>query len=123
MLINVYVASPDPNPRGGGQLPNPNECNSTLTSGTRGIYPHCYILMLMSGVTGYEFATRCADTKFEFTHFAAEKLHRTSEEFLYYLDNHYTYALQHTQSNFMDFIVYITRKLPINISTQILNHI
>ena len=40
--------------------PNPNECNSTLTSGTRGIYPHCYILMLMSGVTGYEFATRVA---------------------------------------------------------------
>ena len=29
------VASPDPNPRGGGQLPNPNECNSTLTSGVR----------------------------------------------------------------------------------------
>ena len=55
VLINVYVASPDPDPdpypRGGGQLPNPNECNSTLTSGTRGIYPHCYILMLMSGVT------------------------------------------------------------------------
>ena len=39
--------------------PNPtNECNSTLTSGTRGIYPHCYTLMLMSGVIGYEFATR-----------------------------------------------------------------
>ena len=56
------VASPDPNPRGGGQLPNPNECNSmltsatrgetltpnpnkcnsTLTSGTRGIYPNLY---------------------------------------------------------------------------------
>ena len=49
------VASPDPDPRGGGQLPNPksafyanecneeetltpnpNECNSTLTSGTSG---------------------------------------------------------------------------------------
>ena len=30
------VASPDPNPRGGGQLPNPNKCNSVLTSGTRG---------------------------------------------------------------------------------------
>ena len=30
------VVSPDPNPRGGGQLPNPNECNSTLTSATRG---------------------------------------------------------------------------------------
>ena len=45
MLINVYVASPDPdlNPRGGGQLPNPNECNSTLTSETGDIYPHCYI--------------------------------------------------------------------------------
>ena len=32
--------------------PNPNECNSTLTSETRGIYPHRYKLMLMSGVTG-----------------------------------------------------------------------
>ena len=30
------VASPGPNSRGGGQLPNPNECNSTLTSATRG---------------------------------------------------------------------------------------
>ena len=30
------VASPDPNRRGGGQLPNPNECNSALTSATRG---------------------------------------------------------------------------------------
>ena len=38
------VASPDPDPdpnrRGGGQLPNPNECNSTLTSGTKNIYPY-----------------------------------------------------------------------------------
>ena len=31
------VAIPDPiNPRGGGQLPNPNKCNSTLKSGNRG---------------------------------------------------------------------------------------
>ena len=32
------VGSPDPdlNPWGEGQLPNPNECNSTLTSATRG---------------------------------------------------------------------------------------
>ena len=30
------VASPDPSPGGLGQLPNPNECNSTLTSATRG---------------------------------------------------------------------------------------
>ena len=37
------VAGPDPNPRGGGQLPNPNECNSTLASGTNNIYPHPYI--------------------------------------------------------------------------------
>ena len=29
------VACPDPNPRGGGQLPNPNECNSALTSAAR----------------------------------------------------------------------------------------
>ena len=28
--------------RGGGQLPNPNECNSTLTSGTNNIYPYPY---------------------------------------------------------------------------------
>ena len=25
-LIMYTVANPDPNPRGGGQLPNPNEC-------------------------------------------------------------------------------------------------
>ena len=30
------VASPDPNPNGRGQLPNPNECNSTLTNATKG---------------------------------------------------------------------------------------
>ena len=29
------VDSLDTNPRGGGQLPDPNECNSTLTSTTR----------------------------------------------------------------------------------------
>ena len=32
----TVAASPDPNPRGGGQLPNPNECKSMLTSATRG---------------------------------------------------------------------------------------
>ena len=37
------VAGPDHNPRAGGQLPNPNECHSTLTSATRGIYPYPYI--------------------------------------------------------------------------------
>ena len=32
------VASPghDPNPWGRGKPPNPNKCNSTLTSGTKG---------------------------------------------------------------------------------------
>ena len=34
------VASPDPSPRDGGQLPNPNKCNSTLTSETRGEIPN-----------------------------------------------------------------------------------
>ena len=34
------VASPDPSPRDGGQLPNPNKCNFTLTSGTRGEIPN-----------------------------------------------------------------------------------
>ena len=30
-------------PRGGGQLPNPNECNSTPTSETRVFTPSLYI--------------------------------------------------------------------------------
>ena len=34
ILLTYTVASPDPNPRGESQLPNLNECNSTLTSGT-----------------------------------------------------------------------------------------
>ena len=36
--VNVIdtVADPDPNPTIGGQLRNPNECNSTLTSETMG---------------------------------------------------------------------------------------
>ena len=29
--------------RGETLTPNPNECNSMLTSGTRGIYPYLYI--------------------------------------------------------------------------------
>ena len=31
-LLMYTVANPDPNPWGGGELPNPNECNSTLTT-------------------------------------------------------------------------------------------
>ena len=38
------VASPDPNLRGGGQLPNPNECNSTLTSGISGAAAPTYTI-------------------------------------------------------------------------------
>ena len=34
-VINT-VPDPNPNPRGGGQLPSADEHNSTLTSGTRG---------------------------------------------------------------------------------------
>ena len=34
-MLMYTVASPGPDPRGGGQLPNPNKCHSTLTSGTR----------------------------------------------------------------------------------------
>ena len=36
-ILAYTAASPglNPNPGGGGQLPNPNKCNSTLTSGTR----------------------------------------------------------------------------------------
>ena len=32
--VNVIKTVPDPNPRVGGQLPDSNECNSTLTSET-----------------------------------------------------------------------------------------
>ena len=41
-LLMYTVASPDPDPylREGGQLPNTNECNSTLTSIAGGTYPH-----------------------------------------------------------------------------------
>ena len=36
LTLSMYtVASPDPDSREGGQLPDPNECNSTLTSATR----------------------------------------------------------------------------------------
>ena len=36
-ILMYTVFSPDPiYNRGGGQLPNPDKCNSTLTSGTRG---------------------------------------------------------------------------------------
>ena len=43
------VASPDPNPRGGGQLPNPNECNSTLTSETSGGAAPTYTIYIYWG--------------------------------------------------------------------------
>ena len=33
IIVLLYTGS-DPNPRGGGQLPNSNMCNSTLTSET-----------------------------------------------------------------------------------------
>ena len=50
------VRSPDTNPRGRGQLPNPNKCNSTLTSGTRGEAltpnPIEWNSILMSGTSG-----------------------------------------------------------------------
>ena len=36
--------------------PNPNECNSTLTSGTNNIYPYPHII-----VTAYELPTRVDD--------------------------------------------------------------
>ena len=39
-MYTVASPNPDPNRRGGGQLPNPNEYNSALTSRTKNIYPH-----------------------------------------------------------------------------------
>ena len=36
--------------------PNPNECNSMLTSGTRGIYPYLYIAWIYSGNGRWERA-------------------------------------------------------------------
>ena len=34
-MYTVDSPDPDPDSRGGGQLPDPNECNSTLKSATR----------------------------------------------------------------------------------------
>ena len=34
-MYTVASPGPDPNPKSGGQLPNPSKCNSTLTSRTR----------------------------------------------------------------------------------------
>ena len=42
-LLMYTVASPDPNPRGDGELPDPNECNSTLKSATRSAPTYIYI--------------------------------------------------------------------------------
>ena len=47
ILLNTVA---DPDPMIGGQLPNPNECNATLTSAVRGIYP------LLLGIE-YDFST------------------------------------------------------------------
>ena len=38
LMYTVAIPGPDLNPRGEGQLPNPNECNSTLTSVTGGYF-------------------------------------------------------------------------------------
>ena len=57
--VNIIstVTDPDPDPMIGDQLPHPNECNSTLMSGTRGetLTPNpndCHS-MLTSAIRGY----------------------------------------------------------------------
>ena len=58
------VASPDPdpdaNPRGGGQLPNPNECNSTLTSGNSGRDVYKRVELVPNYPFGSEVSLPCA---------------------------------------------------------------
>ena len=55
-MYAVASLGPGPNPRGGGQLPNLNKCNSTLKSGTRGDEltpnPNECNLTLTSGTSG-----------------------------------------------------------------------
>ena len=56
-LLMYIVARPDPNPSGGGQLPNPNECNSTLMSAAREetltLNPNeCNSTLITSGTSG-----------------------------------------------------------------------
>ena len=43
-MYTVASPDPDPNPKGGGQLPNPNDCNSILTSVT-GVFLYPYIII------------------------------------------------------------------------------
>ena len=66
-MYTVASPDPDPNRKGGDQLSNPNECNFTLTSGTKNIYPidvndRGHRLRsgspLQIGVTGYELSLR-----------------------------------------------------------------
>ena len=58
-LLMYIVASPDPDPysRGGDQLSNPNQYNSTLTSATRGEMlisnPNEFNFILTSVILGY----------------------------------------------------------------------
>ena len=55
-MYTVASFGPDPNPRGGGQLPNRDKCNSTLTSGNKGEAltpnPNEYNSTLTSGTSG-----------------------------------------------------------------------
>ena len=55
-MYTVANLDHDPNLRGGGQLPNPNKCNSTPTSGTREEAltpnPNECNSTLMSGISG-----------------------------------------------------------------------
>ena len=54
-MYAVASPDPDPNPRGGSQLPNPNECHSMLTSAIRGIYPYPLYLYIYIYCLGIEY--------------------------------------------------------------------
>ena len=57
--MNNTVPDPDPDPdaRVGGQLSNPNECNSTSTSLVSGIYPSPISLYIDFLGIEYDFST------------------------------------------------------------------
>ena len=75
-MYTVASPDPDPNQRGGGQLPNPNDCHSTLTSATRGEMltpnPNKCNFTLMSVIGGFFLFPVHRNSSGEFLHLAAK---------------------------------------------------
>ena len=66
-MYTVASPYPDPSPRGGGQLPNPKECISTLTSVTGGTYTYPDTYMYKYSLVVWNLGSPC-NLRVEDTH-------------------------------------------------------